>query len=161
MDSPQLPTLDDAQVSDARIYVAESLLGDDGFASGGRALTPQVSKFINTLLAITWNRYRKVLSTESSKKSKLLQEIKHRFSSMSRLLFIGCTNDITEIQVDGYVPNANEIKELLRLIRQATTLLVKYSDEASQVELKDLTTQLEGMLAAVRKDTSSEVAQSK
>ncbi|KAG8220414.1 hypothetical protein J3R82DRAFT_3403, partial [Butyriboletus roseoflavus] len=55
----QLPTLDDVQVSDARLYVAAGLLGDEGLLPGGRALSPSVSKFINTLLAITWNCYRK------------------------------------------------------------------------------------------------------
>lgn len=63
--------------------------------------------------------------------------------------------------MDGYHPKAGEIVSLVHSIRKATTILVKYNDTDTVKMLGEWKDELEGMLATVRKDTSSEAALSK
>ena len=71
----QLPTLEEAQLSDMRSIVANRLLGDKVFVGSGTLLKTPVLKFVDTLLAITWNRYRKSTSREVDRLEKDLEEI--------------------------------------------------------------------------------------
>ncbi|KAF9220462.1 hypothetical protein BS17DRAFT_852177 [Gyrodon lividus] len=121
-----LPMLEEAQAMDICMDLVEQLLGEDAYVDGRKALTKPVSKFINTLMTISWNQFRKVVITEVPKMDKLVEVIK---------------TELARISVEGYKPSTAELLALLKNIRTATTLL-----------------QLEGLLAAVQKDTSSEAA---
>jgi len=50
-------------------------MGDRVFLGGGTLLKTPVLKFVDTLLAITWNRYRKSTSREVDRLEKDIEEI--------------------------------------------------------------------------------------
>ncbi|KAF9219651.1 hypothetical protein BS17DRAFT_769871 [Gyrodon lividus] len=134
-----LPTLEEAQAMDICMDLAEQLLGEDAYVNGGKALTKPVFKFINTLMTISWNRFRKVVNTKVPKMDKLVEVIKM---------------ELARISVEGYKPSVAELLALLKIICTTTTLLVKYTDKQTLCKLETFKEQLEGLLAAVRKDTS-------
>ncbi|KIK74158.1 hypothetical protein PAXRUDRAFT_29190 [Paxillus rubicundulus Ve08.2h10] len=72
-------------VMDVRMDLTFHLLGDEAFVPDGRALHKHVTKFINNLVTITWNRFRKVVHMEISKMYRLLAAI-HLMLSGKRLL---------------------------------------------------------------------------
>ena len=153
------------QVPDARLYIAEALIGNDRFVLTGKALQKSITKFMNTLLAITWNQYRKTINKEIHTMEPVVMQIKVQFEHMSLpYLTTQIPHDLRinpELKADRYHLKATEIIVLVHLIRKATTLLVKYNNMDTVSMLQGWTTELNGMLMALRKDTLSKAAQSR
>ncbi|KAF9218117.1 hypothetical protein BS17DRAFT_823448 [Gyrodon lividus] len=126
---------------DIHMDLAEQLLGKDAYIDGRKALTKPVSKFINTLMTISWNQFCKVVNTEVLKMDKLVEAIKM---------------ELARISVEGYKPSTAELLALLKNIHPATMLLFKYTNKQTLSKLETFKEQLEGLLAAVQRDTSSE-----
>jgi len=77
----QLPSLEDSQLGDAKVALANRLIGDQAFLNESDIVIAEVRKFIDILTAITWNRYRKSNSRETNKLQKDRDEIKTHWNS--------------------------------------------------------------------------------
>lgn len=84
----QLPTLDVAQVSDARLAIGLALLGDQALLpKSSKTLTDGALKFIDALLAMSWNRYRKSIAVEIPRANEWLTSIRQTFDSKYTHIF--------------------------------------------------------------------------
>jgi len=64
----QFPTLAEANISASNSAFVDELFGDDGYADDEASLIrPPVTKFVDCLLANTWNRHRKWIKSDKAK----------------------------------------------------------------------------------------------
>lgn len=56
-------------------------MGEEAFLSGGTFIKPAVRRFLDTMLALTWNRYRKTNTREVNKLEKDLAEVTETWQS--------------------------------------------------------------------------------
>lgn len=62
--------------------LANRLISDNAFLNGSDILIPEVRKFIDIVVTITWNRFRKSNSRETNKLVNEQNEIKTLWNGM-------------------------------------------------------------------------------
>jgi hypothetical protein len=79
----QFPSLQDAGISSIINDFVDDLFGDDGYADDECSLVrAPVSRFIDTLLANSWNRLRKWVKADKTKLGKQREHIKQFWDGM-------------------------------------------------------------------------------
>ncbi|KAH7905302.1 P-loop containing nucleoside triphosphate hydrolase protein [Hygrophoropsis aurantiaca] len=137
----KLPTMEDAQLGEARVSLAYRLFGGDALMpKSSNSLKPPFRKFVDALIVLTWNRYRKANSRETSKLDSDLEEITELWTAMT---------------AEGADPKAKDIRKFLLRIQKASATLVKYQDQESVDLLKKYAADLQGIMASAAKDEES------
>jgi hypothetical protein len=81
-----VPDLTQAQVVRAYPDVADALFGQDSFLDNSHFLKEEVWKFVEHVMAITWNRYRKAIKRDLMKIRTLREKAEDLFNGMHTTL---------------------------------------------------------------------------
>ncbi|KAH0832858.1 hypothetical protein J3R83DRAFT_11785 [Lanmaoa asiatica] len=130
----KLPSLEDSQLSEVKVALADRFFSKHAFLNGSDILLTEVCKFIDGLIVITWNQYWKGNTRQTNRLDKDQNKIREIW---------------TAITANGAQPKASEISKFLTHIRHMTLILEKYKDNDTKEELNGYARCLEGILAAI------------
>ncbi|KAG6373967.1 P-loop containing nucleoside triphosphate hydrolase protein [Boletus reticuloceps] len=142
LDVKQLPHADDFMLS-AKVLrpLATRLFGRDAFVKTSQTIKPQVRRFVEVVIANTWNRYRRNSSLEMKKMEDGKAEIATMWSELSK---------------PGASPTVAQLKKYIALVQRVMRIMTLYKDSGTLHEFQDKKRELEAMLASARQDDTEQ-----
>ncbi|KAG1838807.1 P-loop containing nucleoside triphosphate hydrolase protein [Suillus subalutaceus] len=130
-----LPDLAASQVALAYPSLANALFGPDSFTEDGIAVKEPVRRFLDTLAAHLWAKYRKSIGRERGRLGKLRNKIDERWQEFSSLA-----------EQNKSLLDAESIRTWLKDVDSLTKILTRYGDQESLKQLSNQQEMLKDLL---------------
>ncbi|KAH0833809.1 P-loop containing nucleoside triphosphate hydrolase protein [Lanmaoa asiatica] len=142
LDMRQLPHADDFMLNSKVLRpLATRLFGKDAFLNMSQTIKPHIRRFVEVVIANTWNRYRR----NSGMELKKLEAGKAEIATM----WLELSNASTS-------PTVLQLKKYISLVQRMMRIMTLYKDTVSLQEFEDKKRELEAMLASARQDKTQQ-----
>ncbi|PIL27985.1 hypothetical protein GSI_09929 [Ganoderma sinense ZZ0214-1] len=140
--STVLPTMDNASVGVAYATIIRNTIGDEAFAIGD-ILEPEAARWVSSVVALSWNRYRKKYSLARRHVEGLEKSVEASFTIVS-----------------GEKCNANAVRIYLRRIKNLIEKLKLFKDKKRIQKVQFFQDQLSSMQETIEKGAKAALSPS-